>query len=126
MAAVNEHTVLVRYTPAAGLKGIVKSVQGKGLAERPEVAEALKQLPDGAQWAVVVSPAGMAEDVNQFWAPFPGAHKVPAAGRTAPVALGVKLAPAGLEIELVAPADAVRALGRLAREMEKFKSAGDP
>jgi hypothetical protein len=125
-AAVNEHTVLMRYTPAAGLKGIVKSAKGKGLAAAPEIMQAMSRLPAGAQWAAFASPFGILEDVNLFWSPFPGAHKLPAVARTPPVGLGVKLAPAGLEIHLVAPADALQALGRLGRELNKqLKNAAD-
>jgi hypothetical protein len=125
MVAVNEHTVLMRYTPATGLKGIVKSAKGKGLAAAPEIVQAISRLPAGVQWAAFLSPFGMAEDVNQFWAPFRGGQKVTAVARSAPVALGVKLAPAGLEIQVMASAEALQALGQLGRDLNKLKSAPD-
>jgi hypothetical protein len=129
MVAANEHTILVRYAPAAGLKGLLKA-KGKGLAGSPEVARTLAQLPAGAQWVGLYSPSAMVEFTNEFLAMTSTllgqqAKRMPKMAKTPPLGCAVKLAPAGLDVHVVAPAKTIQALGRLVREMKKLKNPPD-
>ena len=128
MVAANEHTILVRYAPAAGLKGLLKAAKGKGLAGSPDVAKTLAQLPAGAQWVGLYSPSAMVEVTNEFLAMTPKllgqqAKRMPPMAKTPPLAYAVKLGPAGLDVHVVAPAKTIQALGGLVREMQKLRLA---
>jgi hypothetical protein len=128
--AANQHTILLRYAPAAGLKGLLKAAKGKGLAGSPDVAKTLAQLPAGAQWVGLYSPSDMVELTNEFLAMTPKlvgqqAKMMPTLAKTPPVGYAVKLAPAGLDVHVVFPVKAIQALGRLVREMEKLKNSSD-
>lgn len=111
-AALNDRTILLRYTPASGLKDLL-GAKG-GLAEDPEIAKTAALLPEGSQWAFYLHPQGTAQWIGQLvgsFAPMPVA--MPGFPKTAPVGIGFKLAETGLEIRAVIPASVLDGIGTL-------------
>jgi hypothetical protein len=123
VVAANDTTIVSGYTTPADLKDLLKGTKGKGLAGSEEVAKTLAHLPTGSQWIGLFSPSGMMEFGGKLVALIPGAPQLPAIAKTPPIGYAAKIAPAGLEMDLVITAETIQAIGRLVQDLEKLKNA---
>ncbi len=121
MAPLNDTAVIMRYTPASGLKNLL-GAKGPGLAADPDIVKTASLLPKGAQWAFYVNPKGMRDLVHgaiKAFSPMP--IEVPAFAKTPPVGFAVKLAETGLEFHAVLPAAVQEELGAFIPKVKKLK-----
>jgi hypothetical protein len=104
LAAADDKTVVMAYVGPDHLKRALASAKapGGGLAADPLVGQTSALLPKGAQWMAYIQPPGPGE-----LAPATGA---PAAAP--PIGLAGKIAPTGITFDIVAPPDALRAIGQ--------------
>ena len=108
--AVDNNTLLMRYTPATEIKGFLKSFkdQSVGLAMNKDIAQTTKLLPSGSQWTFFISPQGSVALVHRIMtAMMPelaDAMHLPEFPQTPPIGVGIKLSATGLEKRLVIPA----------------------
>jgi len=111
LAALDSKTVIMRYTPVAGLSEIIKTAKSKALAMDPEVVKTAALLPAGAQWALYVSPKGVTDLANRSLKLFGAPNEVPGFAATPPAAAGLKLSEGGIELRVVLPAAVLEQVG---------------
>jgi hypothetical protein len=119
MAARDDKNVVMRYTPASGLKELLSAKTG--LAADPGIAQANKLLPASSQWALYVSPAGATEFAGRMvkaFSPFP--IEIPRFPATPPVALGAKISAQSFEMRLVVPSQVIDNVGGYVDQMKKI------
>ena len=119
ITALDAKTIIMTYTPAAGLEKVLKK---GGLQKDADVARTLKLLPQGAQWVLLIDPRGTAELVSQWLGTFaPGAPlQIPELPQTPPAGVGARLTESGLTVQIVVPAQVLEVLGRKVQRQKEF------
>jgi hypothetical protein len=110
IAARDEKNVVMRYTPAKGLKEVLNVKTG--LAADAGIMQVNKLLPAGSQWALYISPAGATEFAGRMvktFAPIP--LEIPRFPPTPPVGLGAKISAQSFEMRLVVPSQVIDNVG---------------
>lgn len=115
VAAFDAKTILMTYSSAEGLVDTVKELAGKGLKDDPEVTRTMSLLPEGAQWALLFHPRGMAEMTAQWMKTFaPNVPvQIPELPKTPPVGIGVRASETGVTLQIVVPSQIFEAIGQL-------------
>ncbi|HWY85525.1 MAG TPA: hypothetical protein VNX28_02310 [Gemmataceae bacterium] len=127
--AVDKNTLLLRYTPAAELKEFIKTFKEKpaALANKRDIAQTAKLLPEGSQWVFFISPHGTVTFVHRIMSAMmaqpAGAMRVLEFPQTPPIGVGVKMSATGVEKRLVIPAAVLDAIGPFIRQIHDAKGA---
>jgi hypothetical protein len=124
VAARDDKTIVMRYTGAQGLKGLLDG-KDKGLSSDPGVVQATKALPAGAQWALYLSPKGTTEFANRMvkaFSPFP--LEVPSFPATPPVAIGARISAESFEVHVVIPSGVLDNAGEYGQQLKRMFQGG--
>ncbi len=123
--AVDKNTVLLRYTPPAGIKEFLKDyrAQSDRLARDQQVAKTTALLPEGAQWVGLMNLTGTLDLVNRVLAQMPqiGGLQLPLFPEAPPLGFGCKMSAAGMESRLVFPAAALQGIGAYVQQLKQFR-----
>jgi len=123
MASRDDKTLVMRYSNAAGLKEVLAG--GKMLTSDPEMADVIKSLPAGSQWAVGLSPKGLfdfADRAVKSIVPLP--INVPKFPATPPVAAGARVSAQNFELHVVIPAGVIDNIPDLIQELKRLIPGG--
>lgn len=122
--AADNHTLLVRYTPAKAFTAFLKGYRDKSseLSQNKGIAKTMETLPAGSQWVLVVSPRGMIAFTTRVLAnvlpPGAGPAHLPEFAKTPPIGIGVKLSATGLESRLTIPAAVLENVGPYIQQLK--------
>ena len=120
--AIDDATILTRYTPASGVKQLLTSIKTKGeLASSKEVAKVAAHLPKGAQWAGFISPHGIIEFVQKIAEKSPVPVTIPEMSKTPPIGFAVKIGATGVEGELVVPSAAMQGIAQYVQKVKRLQ-----
>ena len=118
--AVDDNTILTRYTPPAGVKKLMASLKDKGdLASSAEVAKLVGHMPKGAQWAGFISPHGIIQFVQKIVEKSPFPVPIPDMTKTPPIAFAAKVGASGFEGELIVPGSTIQGIAQFIQKAKR-------
>jgi hypothetical protein len=120
LAVVDDKTAVMAYVGVENVKRAVAAAKatGGGLAADPQIAETTALLPKGAQWLGYIHPQGMVDFIGALMsmAAAPGAGnpaaQLPKIPASPPIGIAGKFSAAGLNVDFVAPAATLQAIGQ--------------
>jgi hypothetical protein len=120
--AIDDNTLLVRYTGPAGIKKLLASIKDKGeLINSKEVAKVAAHLPKGAQWAGFISPHGIIEFVQKAVEKSPVPIPIPEMTKTPPIAIAAKVGATGFEGELIVPGPTLQGIAQYIQKVQRLQ-----
>jgi hypothetical protein len=124
MVAANATTVVGSYISQESLKAAIKAVGNAELQliRQDDVKKTFEMLPSGSQFVGLWSPRGTFQFVRRLMDQMqPGAAAMmPEFPKTSPIGFTLQVSPAGLETEMVIPADVLTSTAEL---IQKFNPA---
>jgi hypothetical protein len=121
LVAVAKDTILMPYVAAAESEGIVKAYRKGGKTTLPGVVKVSGLLPRGSQWIGYISLSGVMDLVRQAASLEGQAEKIPQFPKTPPIGFAVKAGGGVVEGHLVMPAETLRALGQLVKQLRRVE-----
>jgi hypothetical protein len=116
LAVVDDKTVVIAYVGIDNAKRIVAAAKaaGGGLAADSQIAETAALLPKGAQWQGYLHPKGLLDFAGAAMTLMAPAAKpqMPALATSPPIGMAGKISAAGLNVDIVAPAATLQAIGQ--------------
>jgi hypothetical protein len=120
VVAVDDATILTRYTSPAGMKKLLASIKTQGdLASSGAVMKITAMLPKGAQWEGFISPHGVMDIVKRIAEKAPNPPALPEMGKSPPVGFAVRITPGGLEGDMVVPSQALQAVTQFVQKARR-------
>ncbi len=109
VAALDEHLVLISFTPAKELAPLLQSYRNKtgSLAKQKEVAPAIAKLDPNAHWLGLVSPHRFVEWNNRYLSQFSEIRQLQELPDSEPASFSIRIAPHGLLADLHMPYTAI-------------------
>ena len=132
MAPVNKTTVAMCYVKPENILHVKAACENPqaSLAADSDIAETAKLLPKGAQWVCYISPKGFMELISSVMLnvlpPGQAPPALPAFPQTPPIGIGAELSSRGLDLQIVAPAAAIKGIGTYVKEMQRMFAPGAP
>jgi hypothetical protein len=121
LAAADDKTLVMSYVSLENLKRALAAAKApaQGLVADPQTAETTALMPQGAQWIGYASGQGLLSLGQSVLAAVPGGApaKLPEMRSAAPIGMSAKLTPAGMNLDLVAPASTLDAIGELVAKL---------
>jgi hypothetical protein len=127
LAAADSDTVVAAYVSKQRLAEALKMAKDADsqLSRDPSIVKAAAALPSGAQWIAFWSPQGTVEFVANMITkikPEVGA-KIPEFPQTTPVAFAERLSPEAVDIDVVVPADVLKAIPEFIKSVKAKNAA---
>jgi len=120
-------TVVTAYSKEL-LTHAVAHVRAKkaGLETDESIAKTAVLLPEGAQWAAYLNPQGLVQWIDAFVKALPGelGIKIPPFPASDPIGFGAKVAPTGVDAEMVLPESVVAGIGQYVGTITQMLQGG--
>jgi hypothetical protein len=127
LTAVDNNTILMRYTPPEGLKEYIKLYRANpdGLSRDKELGKTVALLPQGSRILFFINPSGTVDLVNRVLGLMPqaGGFQLPLFPATPPMGFGCKLTATGFESSFVIPGSTLQQVGAYVRQLQKDRGA---
>jgi hypothetical protein len=131
IVAIDDTTVAASYVTSdniARIKAACKNPQGS-LVNDAQIEETAKLLPPGAQWVGYLSPKGFADFISVMvsaMVPAGSKPKIPEFPQTPPIGFAAEQSTKGLDVKIVVPGDALKALGTYIKNASAPKTRPTP
>jgi hypothetical protein len=127
LAVADDKTLVTAYSKELLTHAVAQVRSGKaGLETDESIAKTAVLLPEGAQWAAYLNPQGLVQWIDAFVRALPGdlGIKIPPFPASDPIGFGAKVAPAGIDAEMVLPESVVAGIGQYVGTIQQMLQGG--